>query len=79
MSLSEKKIRAVLHQGDDLLLTLEDGQELRWDAKTVPTLPVNAALRLRLIHPETEEQERNALAAAVLNELLTPTVSPARA
>lgn len=78
MNVSEKKIKSVVRQGDLLSLTLEDGQELQWDASTLSTFPTNAALRLRLVHPETEAEERSVLAGTVLNELLTPTVSPKR-
>ncbi|MBP9749091.1 hypothetical protein KBD18_02705 [Patescibacteria group bacterium] len=78
MNVSEKKIRTVVRQAETLSLTLEDGQELCWDANALPLFPANASLRLRLVHPETEAEERSVLAATVLNELLTPTVSPTR-
>lgn len=74
----EKAVRAFSQQGNILTLTLADNQEMRWELASAAPLPSHTPLAIRLFHPETEAQERSRLAAAVLNALLTPTVSSQR-
>jgi hypothetical protein len=76
MNVSEKKIMNIVRDGATTSLTLEDGQEIRWETSALSTFPEKAPLRLRLVHPETETEERSVLAATILNELLTPSASP---
>jgi hypothetical protein len=76
MNISEKKIMNIVRNGESTSLTLEDGQEIRWETSALSTFPMHATLRLRLVHPETEAEERSVLAATILNELLTPSALP---
>ena len=57
-------------EGRNLLLKLEDGQVLRLAREKAPSLADGEAVSLRIL-PETEASlERQALARAILNELI---------
>ncbi|TAL19198.1 hypothetical protein EPN90_04495 [Patescibacteria group bacterium] len=67
----EKKLKFLRLDGDQAVFSDPDGAEVRWLAADLPPAALGAdGLCLKIISAETEEVERNRLAAAMLNELL---------
>ena len=57
--------------GDRAVLTLPDGQELKWPKAFLPeNLKVGQELRLLVHDKETDEKERQEIARTLLNELI---------
>ena len=70
---SEKRATILRREGNTLHLSLDDGQELRWQHPELPQdLGPGGEVRMRLVTPATEAVEQQALAAAMVSELLRP-------
>jgi len=68
---SEQRVKIIRTEGDQAILKLENGQELRWKAESLPdTLKNGDEALLRLISKKSALEGQDQLAEQVLNELL---------
>ncbi len=66
-------IKAVIDrfEGKQAVLRIDDGQELIWPIKNLPTeAKEGSAVRLILSTSQTDEEEREKMAKTILNEIL---------